>query len=145
MYAQMFRLSFLNTGIFTIISIIACMPRCLGLIKVWSLFALPFSRANNDQAELNRISALQYGTNVQILCQIYELFSNLITLSQCFWFSFDMFLNFFNQNIVSLTMYIDIFRTSTLFHLLLHKTSWLVIADDSIVFTRSTLLKDNAN
>ena len=24
--------------------------------KFWSLFALPFSRANNDQAELNRIS-----------------------------------------------------------------------------------------
>ena len=38
--------------------------------KLQSLFALPFSRANNDQAEMNRISALQHGTNVQILCQI---------------------------------------------------------------------------
>ena len=54
----MFRLRFLITGIFTIISIIVCRPRCLGLIKVWSVFALPFSRANNDQAELNRISGL---------------------------------------------------------------------------------------
>ena len=26
--------------------------------KFWSLFALPFSRVNNDQAELNRISGL---------------------------------------------------------------------------------------
>ena len=36
--------------------------------EIFALFALPFSRANNDQAELNRISALLHGTNVQILC-----------------------------------------------------------------------------
>ena len=35
--------------------------------KFWSLFALPFSKANKDQAELNRISGLYRVTNVQIL------------------------------------------------------------------------------
>ena len=29
--------------------------------KFWSLFALPFSKANKDQAELNRISGLLSG------------------------------------------------------------------------------------